>query len=83
MNTLLKVLCTLLNDKLNKYCHEKQLISITHEQIGFQKNNRTTDHILTLKAVVNKYVVDQKGKKLYACFVDFQKAFLENWRTKV
>ena len=24
MNTLLKVLCTLLNDKLNKYCHEKQ-----------------------------------------------------------
>ena len=35
MNTLLKVLCTLLNVKLNKYCHEKQLIN--HEQIGFQK----------------------------------------------
>ena len=77
MNTLLKVLCTLLNDKLNKYCHEKQLIN--HEQIGFQKNNRTSDHILTLKAVVNKYVVDQKGKKLYTCFVDFQKAFDSVW----
>ena len=77
MNTLLKVLCTLLNDKLNKYCHEKQLIS--HEQIGFQKYNRTSDHILTLNAVVNKYVVDQKGKKLYTCFVDFQKAFDSVW----
>ena len=77
MNTLLKVLCTLLNDKLNKYCHEKQLIN--HEQIGFQKNNRTSDHILTLNAVVNKCVVDQKGKKLYTCFVDFQKAFDSVW----
>ena len=81
MNTLLKVLCTLLNDKLNKYCHEKQLIS--HEQIGFQKNNRTSDHILTLKAVVNKYVVDQKGKRNYMPVLSISKAFLENWRTKV
>ena len=73
MNTLLKVLCTLLNDKLNKYCHEKQLIN--HEQIGFQKNNRTGDHILTLKAVVNKYVVDQKGKKTIYLFCRFPKGF--------
>ena len=29
----------------------------------FLKYDRTTDHILTLKAVVNIYVVDQKGKK--------------------
>ena len=77
MNTPLKVLCTLLNDKLNKYCHEKQLIN--HEQIGFQKNNRTSDHILTLKAVVNKYVVDPKGKKLNTSFVNFQKAFDSVW----
>ena len=61
MNTLLKVLCTLLNNKLTKYCNEQRLIN--HEQIGFQKNNRTSNHILTLKTVVNKYVVDQKGKK--------------------
>ena len=44
-------------------------------KLVFQKNNRTSDHILTLKAVVNKCVADQKGKKLYTCFVDFQKAF--------
>ena len=62
MNTLLKVLYTLFNNKLTKYCYEQRLIK--HEQIGFQQNNRTSDHILTLKAIVNKYVVDQKGKKL-------------------
>ena len=56
------------------------------------KNNRTSDHILTLKAVVNKYVGDQKGKKNYIPVLSIShrlltqsgmKAFLENWRTKV
>ena len=42
-------------------------------QIGFMKGNRATDHILTLKSLVNKYVNDN-NKKLYACFVDFKKA---------
>ena len=77
MNTLLKVLCTLLNNKLITYCNNQQLIN--QEQIGFQKNNRRSDHILTLKAVLNKYVGDKKGKKVYICFVDFQKAFDSVW----
>ena len=77
MNTLLKILCTLLNDRLATYCVNQHLID--QEQTGFQKNNRTSDHILTLKTVVNKYVVDQEGKKLYTCFVDFQKAFDSVW----
>ena len=67
----------MLNSRLTKYCVKQNLIN--KEQIGFQKNNRTSDHILTIKAVVNKYVVDKKGKKLYACFVDFQKAFDSVW----
>ena len=77
MNALLKILCTLLNNRLTTFCLNNNLIG--REQIGFQKNNRTTDHILTLKALVNKYVGDQKGKKLYTCFVDFQKAFDSVW----
>ena len=28
---------------------------------------------------MNKYVTDKKGKKLYACFVDFKKAFDSTW----
>ena len=77
MNALLKVLCTLLNERLTDYCEETKLIDVA--QIGFKTKSRTTDHIFTLKGTVNKYVVDQNGKKLYACFVDFQKAFDSVW----
>ena len=77
MNALLKVLCTILNDRLTTYCEKEELIDLA--QIGFKKESRTADHTFTLKSVVNKYVVDQKGKKLYACFVDFQKAFDSVW----
>ena len=77
MNALLKVLCTLLNERLTDYCEETKLIDIA--QIGFKRKSRTTDHIFTLKGTVNKYVVDKKGKRLYACFVDFQKAFDSVW----
>ena len=77
MNALLKVLCTLLNERLIKYCTDKKLIN--KSQIGFWKNCRASDHIATLKTVVNKYINDNKVKKLYACFVDFQKAFDSVW----
>ena len=77
MNTLLKVLCTILNNRLITYSSNNHLIN--KEQIGFQKHSRTSDHILTLKALVNKYVSDKNGKKLYTCFVDFQKAFDSIW----
>ena len=84
MNALLKVLCTLLNNRLITFCTEKKLIN--KAQIGFWKNCRTTDHIATLKTVVNKYIIDidkdvkkKKTRKLYACFIDFQKAFDSVW----
>ena len=77
MTALMKVLCTLLNNRLTNFCKLNKLIN--EEQIGFLKDNRTTDHITTLKAVVNKYVGDQKGKKLFTCFIDFQKAFDSVW----
>jgi ribosomal protein L22 len=48
-------------------------------QAAFRKNFRTTDHIFTLQSIVNKYCIKQKSK-LYACFVDFKKAFDSVWR---
>ena len=77
MNALLKVLCTIMNNRLTAYCADHNLIDI--KQIGFEKCSRASDHIFTLKTVVNKYVVDQNGQKLYTCFVDFQKAFDSVW----
>lgn len=40
----------------------------------FLQNNKTTDHILTLKLIINKYVHDGK-RMLYAYFVDFKLTF--------
>ena len=77
MNSLLKLLCSMLNERLTLYCNTRNLIN--KEQIGFQKNSRTPDHILTLKAIVNKYVTDKEGKKLYTCFIDIKNAFDSVW----
>ena len=75
-SALLKILCTLLNNRIQNLCTEYGLIS--KNQIGFQKNCRTSDHILTLKTLVKKYVTVGE-KKLYTCFVDFEKAFDSVW----
>ena len=72
MNCLTKLLCSMMNERVYTFLQNNQVIN--KAQIGFLKGNRTTDHILTLKSIINKYVHDGKGK-LYACFVDFRKAF--------
>ncbi len=46
----------------------------TPNQLGFCKNAVTSDHILTLSTCIEKYVTINK-KRLYTCFVDYDKAF--------
>ena len=75
-STLLKILCSLLNNRLQTLCSEFSVLG--KNQIDFCKQSRTSDHILTLKNVVKKYVTTGK-QKLYACFVDFEKAFDSVW----
>ena len=43
-------------------------------QLGFCAGAQTSDHILTLRTCVEKYIKVKK-QKLFACFVDFRKAF--------
>ena len=43
-------------------------------QLGFCPGSQTSDHILTLKTLVDKYV-SKKRQRLYTCFVDYRKAF--------
>lgn len=43
-------------------------------QLGFVADAQTADHILTLSTILEKYVKKQK-KRVYACFVDYAKAF--------
>lgn len=46
----------------------------TPNQRGFCKGAQTSDHIFSLNTCIEKYVKRQR-KRLYSCFVDFQKAF--------
>lgn len=48
-------------------------------QIGFIPGNRTSDHIFTLKTLIDKYTLNSNKGKIYACFVDFKKAFDSIW----
>ena len=47
-------------------------------QIGFKKDARPSDHIFLLKRAIDKYLGNVK--KMYAWFVDYQKAFDNIWR---
>ena len=73
MNVILKLTCTMMYKRSQRYVNENNIVNA--EQIGFNRGARISGHILTINTLVNKYVGDQKGKTLYASFVDFKKAF--------
>ena len=68
--------CSILNQRLLEHV---QSLDILHKsQIGFLANNRTADHVLTLRTLIDKYV-NCHQTKVYACFVDFRKVFDSVW----
>ena len=75
-SALLKIICSLLNNRILLQTKQRNLIN--KNQTGFKEKHRTADNLLTLKNVVKKYVTIGKGK-LYACFVDFKKAYDSVW----
>ena len=71
-----KLFCSILNQRLLEHV---QSLEILHKsQIGFLANNRTADHVFTLRTIIDKYV-NCHQTKVYACFVDFRKAFDSVW----
>jgi len=66
-----KLFNNILNDRLQKYLDTNNIID--KAQIGFQPKSRTADHMFVLRTIVEKY--QSKNAKVYACFVDFAKAF--------
>ena len=42
------------------------------------RENRTSDHIFTLRTLIDKYA-HKHNSKIYACFIDFKKAFYSIW----
>ena len=67
-----KLFCSILNQRLFLYFVENKILH--NSQIGFLPENRTADHVFTLRTLIDKYVHYHK-EKVYACFVDFRKAF--------
>ena len=75
---LSKVFLTILHKRLESFVEKHKLIPDT--QIGYKKGARTTDHILCLKNIIDKYIFQKQRKYLYVCFVDFKAAFDTLWR---
>ena len=72
-----KLFCSILNTRLMNFTNNKKIIHSS--QIGFMPERRTADHALTLKTLHDKFVKDSNSGKIYACFVDFKKAFDSVW----
>ena len=71
-----KVFNTIMNNRLDNYLEKNKIIS--HTQIGFRKKARTSDHIFVMNTLFRK--LTKLKKKVYVCFVDFQKAYDSVWR---
>ena len=72
LSCLGKLFTSILNQRLLRYVFEKNILS--KEQLGFIAGNRKSDAHLILHNLSQQYC-HKRGQKIFACFVDFQKAF--------
>ena len=72
-----KLFFSILNQRLLE--HVTSLNILHKSQIGFLLKNWTSDHLLTLQTLIDKYI-HCHGEKVYTCFVDFRKAFDSVWK---
>ena len=70
-STIGKLFSTILLDRFIEF--RKQNCPDPPNQLGFTKGAQTYDHIFTLNTITSKY--KKLGKRVYAVFVDFKKAF--------
>ena len=72
-----KLFTKLLQNRVSNFLKDNNLIE--DNQAGFKSDYRTTDQIFIIKTIINKYLYKSK-KPVFACFVDFTKAFDSVWR---
>ena len=77
LSCLCKFFTNLLISRLYDTLMKEKIINPV--QIGFVENHTTTDHIFTLKTIISKHVSATRQGKIYACFVDFKKAYDTAW----
>ena len=81
---LAKLFTAIINTRLLKWCETNDCL--TDAQFGFRPGYSTVDAVFALHSIVSDFL--SRKKKLYCCFVDYQKAFdsidhLKLWRRLV
>ena len=71
-----KLFTLVINERLIRFLDIENALSSF--QIGFRRGYKTSDHVFVLNTIINSYF--SKGKKVYACFIDFSKAYDSVWR---
>ena len=77
IKTALQEYVIIMNERLVKCLNENSIMN--HNQTGFRKGFRTSDHVFVLNTILNSYF--SHNKPVYACFVEFSKAYDSVWRT--
>ena len=72
VSCLSKLFYSIINKRLLKYCIDNGVL--TKNQLGFVPGNRTSDAHLILHNLIQNYCHINENR-LYACFIDFSKAF--------
>ena len=73
LSVISKTFSAILNKRLYAWCEKENTLSF--EQAAFRKSFSTTDHIFTLTTIIQNRLHNKMGGKVYACFVDYHKAY--------
>ena len=73
LSTVSKLFMSILTNRLRFWAEEENKFGF--EQAAFRSDHSTIDHIFTLNAIAVKNVYGGGRGKLYAAFVDYEKAF--------
>ena len=71
LSCLGKLFTMCINVRLTSYVTNQGIIG--EEQAAFRESYSTMDHVFVLNELINIYL--HKKKRLYCCFIDYQKAF--------
>ena len=71
LSCLGKLFSLCINVRLTKFASDRHIIG--EEQAAFREGYSTMDHAFVLNELINIYL--HKKKRLYCCFIDYQKAF--------
>ena len=68
-----KLFMAILNERLNKFSDD--FLILCENQTGFRKSYSTMDNLF----IVHSFFEILKMKKMYCCFIDFEKGFDKVW----